>query len=271
MRSIAFTSFVGILLAVVTSEAQDIIVHVSSHVEYVITDSRGRRTGFDPVLDRSYSEINNSYGVSSIDSEDPNMEPPEPVNEFMSNDPVDGTYHLKLFGTKLAGYRLVTGISRGPGDGKTFEFIGVIDSNGVQEYEFNYSSIPGVPFQATKSTNGNILRQDFENCYRLKLLGNKSVYKELSNRISQIERRFGQGDSSKAYEELKRLGRQLKKVKEETEKHEQRKQKSDRFITKEACDILAEDITILESSFSSHWRHDKGGKRLKSKDDQRKD
>jgi hypothetical protein len=100
------------------------------------------------------------------------------------------------------------------------------------------------------------LREDLRNCFKLGFLGGRSLFRELVEKVEHIEKRLERKDSSKAFEELEKLAKELKKVRDETEKHEGRKRKPSRFITKEAYDILNEDVTILMSSLPPR-KHDK--------------
>ena len=241
--------FLSVFLLIGRAPAQNgISIGAGGGVEYVITDPLQRRAGINPIVNQRYREINNSYGVYSVDSEDPDVDPPEPVNEFMTHDPVNGVYHLTLYGTKLARYRLSILVDA-QNKGKAVVLFGMIDSNQVRKLEFEYSSDSAAPFLVRKITISGTLKEDLMNCYKLKLLGNQSVYKEFSNKTAKIERQFGNGDSAKAHDELEKLVKELKKLREETEKHEERRQKPNRFITREAYEILSDDIAILMSSF----------------------
>lgn len=224
----------------------EVSISVNGGIEFVIVDPLGRREGIDPMANQRYREINNSYGEFSVDSEDPDIDPPEPANEFETHDPVDGLYRLTMYGTKAARYRLFV-ISRSQDKGEGLDTYGLIDSNQVRVLEFNYSGDSTKPFVVRKLITATNLREDLGNCLRLKLLG-RSLYKELLERVEHIEKRLDRKDSSKAFEELEKLAMELKKLRNETEKHEGTKRKPNRFVTKEAFDILNEDIAILMSS-----------------------
>lgn len=232
-----------------------ISIDINGGVEFVVLDPIGRREGMDPIANQRFREINNSYGEFSVDSEDPDVDAPEPYNEFMADKGIDGLYRLTLFGTKPARYRLFI-VVRSKEKAQGFDMFGLIDSNQVRVLEFTYSNDSTVSFVVKKLITATDLREDLRNCFKLGFLGGRSLFRELVEKVEHIEKRLERKDSSKAFEELEKLAKELKKVRDETEKHEGRKRKPSRFITKEAYDILNEDVTILMSSLPPR-KHDK--------------
>ena len=270
MKHSIFVFFLLVPLTVDRASAQNgISIRVGGSVEYVVTDPQQRREGVDPIANQLYREINSSYGEFSVDSEDPDVDPPEPVNEFMTHDPVDGFYRLTLFGTKLARYRFSIVVDA-QNKGKSSVTFGTIDINQVRFMEFDYSSDSSKPFVLKKLITGTNLREDLNNCQKLGFLGGRSLFKELLEKAEHIENRLERSDSSKAYEEVEKFAKKLKKVRDETEKLEGKKPKSNRFITREAFDILSEDVAILMSSLSPRKHHKKDdNRRDKQEDDDR--
>lgn len=236
-----------------TVSSQDfkhITIRVNGGIEYVIQDPSGLRAGINPFLGQRYVEINDSYGVHSIDSEDPNIDPPEPVNEFETFEPVDGSYEITLFGTKPSAFTLYVLLARSMmrGDRKAFDIVGVIDSGNTLKYEIEYSSTTQALFHVSKTVRSGTLRQDFENCYKLNLLGQHPLYQQLDARIRNYERHLERGDSSKAGDELVKFDKELDRIRNETIKHEQRPGRKDKpplFLTEDAYTILKEDVAVL--------------------------
>lgn len=223
-----------------------VTVRVNGAVEFVIKDPLGKRSGFDPKLNQRYDEINESYGVFSIDSEDPNVEPPESVNEFMTQNPVDGKYSLSLYGTKPSEYRLSIVISRALDEGADFIFKGVMDSAATVQYEFEYSSVSGTPFTATKVVSSSTLRQDLDNSFKLNLLGGREFYKELNHRLDKFEKELTKKDSSKARHELEKFWKNIDEVFQKEKKKEKNEEKEDKkFVTDDAYQIFQEDVQAL--------------------------
>jgi len=239
-----------------------ITVTLSGGMEFVITDSLGRRAGYDPMKRQRYDEINESYGVFSIDSENPEVESPEPVKEFMTHTPIDGRYRLTLFGTKSCRYTLSITLSRGIQDGAEFDFDGVADSNTVQQYEFRYSAVPKTRMTANKIVQPVTLRKDLDQCYTLLLLGGKELHKDLTHRLDKFEKYLAHKDSSKAREELEDFKDKIEDVRKQTVKKEQKKERREKeFLTKDTYQILQEDVDALLKQLPQRrkgkgWDHD---------------
>ncbi|MBM4162466.1 MAG: hypothetical protein FJ217_15365 [Ignavibacteria bacterium] len=225
---------------------RSITVAASGGVEFLIQDSLGRRSGYDPRTAKRYDEINQSYGVFSIDSENPSVPAPEPVKEFMTYAPVDGNYTVTVFGTRSSPYRLSMTLSRGIRDGADYDFGGVVDSNIVVQYQFRYTSVPHEPMSAFKVVRLQTLREDLRTCYTLKFVGEKELYNDLTRRLDKLDKYLSDKDSSKARHELEKFQEKIDQVRKETVKTEQKKAKPPKhFISKDAYDILTEDVTLL--------------------------
>ena len=242
-------------------------------IHYVVTDSMGRRTGFDPRIDGDYSEIPNmGYGLSGADSHDPDT---EPLNfwEFGFNTNVkDPTFHEQFTVTVIGIHRGVfsgiVGWSVDPGKGGSAKIQGLVDSNQTSSFTFSISMDTSRVFEYSKVVAASSLRQDLDNSYDLNLLGNRSLYKKWGQQVERIENQLERKDPSKAYEELERFAKELKNVREETEKHEERKRKPNQFVTSEAFDILSEDVAILMSPLSPRKHHkEDDDRRDRQKDD----
>ncbi len=199
MKARAYLLIFGIPICVTTlsvREKQDknVEITVSGGVEFVLTNPGGKRSGFDPTLNKRYDEINHSYGVFSVDSENPDVEPPEPVNEFVDDNPLDGIYRLTLHGTKLSQFRLSILLLRSivKSDGKAFIFKGVLDSGATQGYQFEYTSIPGAAFTANKIVDGQTVQQDLSLSFKIGWIKNRgilnSLQQKLDNALQQKEK-----------------------------------------------------------------------------------
>jgi hypothetical protein len=248
-----------------TREFHDLSVRATGGAEFVLKDALGRMSGFDPTTNRRYDDINNSYGVFSIDSENPDVQAPEAVNEFDTRDPVDGLYTLTLHGTKLTLYTLSVVITRsindstGDVDGKEFNFKGVIDSGQVFSYVVRYASTRGAPLESYKIVQASSLRQDLACCYNLTLLGDKEIYKDLENRANKFSDYLIDKDSVKARHELEKLQEKLDQIRGDTVKKEHRKEKPPKhFMTADAYQILEEDVNALIKQMPTEKKDNKG-------------
>lgn len=218
-------------------------LEISGNIDFVVKNPDGKRSGFDPLVNRKYVEINDSYGVFSIDSEDPEIDAPSPVNEFMDDEPISGAYKVTLFGMKPSLYRISVSMSRTIKDGHLVESRGVIDSNQVIEYALQYDRSPGRPYIVERVIEGRTLRKDLDNCYKLQLLGAKPLYVDLSHRLEKYEEWIQKGDTAKARQELEKLSKKLDEV---YEKSKGPSKDLNHFIKEEAYRILKEDVGGLK-------------------------
>lgn len=213
---------------------RDLTVRVDGGVEFVITDPFNKKSGFDPKINKRYDEINDSYGVFTVDSEDPNVEPPESVNEFMTSEPIDGNYKLSLHGTKLSKFTLFIVLARSiqPGDRKAFEFKGISDSGATLQYQIEYASTPGVPLIARRIIEKSTLHQDLDNCFKLGLIKNQGLYTSLKQKADNATTQHEKGQDRSAVNLLQAF---LNEVKAQT----------DKGLDKDAATILTEDAQAL--------------------------
>lgn len=218
---------------------RDLTVGVDGGVEFVITNPFNQKSGFDPKINKRYDEINDSYGAFSVDSEDPNVEAPESVKEFMTSEPIDGNYRLSLYGTKLSKFTLFIVLARSirTGDRKAFEFKGVIDSGATLQYQFEYNSTPNVPFIAKKVVEGSTLLQDIYNCFKLGLIKNQGLYTSLKQKANNAIAQHDKGQDRSAVNLLQAF---LNEVKAQTGKG----------VDNDAAAILTEDAQALIQQWS---------------------
>jgi hypothetical protein len=220
-----------------------ITVRVDSRIEFVITDPQGKRSGFNPIENTKFVEINDSYGVMSIDSEDPDIEAPPAVAEFDDDAPTKGTYSLTLFGTRIAAYRMSITMSRTLDDGDVLVIRGVIDSGQTQTYSFDYTPEVGKEYKVSKVIVSNSLRQDLEGYFKLNLLGGHLLFRDLSRRVSKYEEYEEKSNTTKAVHELVKLAKKLDEVYKKTIKG--KSSHPNHFITEDAYRILKEDVVEL--------------------------
>lgn len=217
-------------------------VMIHSDVDYVVVNPDGKKSGFDPTTKTTYKQINDSYGVMSVDSEDPDIDPPPPVYEFVDDEPISGEYMLTLHGTSLSKFNLFVLLTRSLEDGERKNVIGIIDSNQTTEYVVRYDRSPGKPYVVEKVIENRTLRRDLENCYKLQFLGGKPLYIDLNHRVEKYEGWIQKADTAKARQELKKLEKKLDEV---YEKSKGPSKDPNHFIKEEAYRILKEDVMGL--------------------------
>jgi len=248
----------------------DVEIIVKGPVEFIVKDFAGRMTGFDPRSETYFKEIPGaSYGTGGVDTEDPTV-PAIVIQEFGfgTGSPSPGKYSVSLIGTGLGVFegRIVVTRLLSSSTGASFVFKGIINRNQVVGYLFVFAPDSANPLTAEKEVPSSILRQDLDNSYKLKLLGEKELHKDLSHRLDKLEKYLSDKDSSKARHELEKFGEKIEDVRDQTIKTEQKKQKPlKHFITADAYQILQEDVNALLKQLPD----EKKGK--KEKDDDKGD
>jgi hypothetical protein len=271
-KMIAVISLVNMFASTCYSQDyQGIQIHVNGEIEFVLTDAQGRRSGLDPRTEDRYDEINQSYGVFSVDSEDPNVEPPEPTHVFMTQSPIDGLYTLRLFGTKLTSFTLIVTIAGSDlKDQDQLVQHGVIDSGFVREYQFEYHLSPQTPYEMERVYSEGNLQDDINSCYAIDLLGNRQFHLRLLRGADAFDSKIAKGDTIRARHELLALKKDLEEVhktmsKEEKKAPRRRGRRIHRptrdFVDDEAFEILTNDVDALLKQIPS-LREKKRWKRI---------
>jgi len=265
-------------------------LNVSSgvQVQFIVTNPSGRRTGEDPrgmpnpMQGKALREIPGaSYSISSVgDSPQKEYEPSrqdlqfEFQYRFITPDN-DGTYTIQTIGIELGVYSLFVHISPRRGSNiKTFrkQIKGLTDIDQVTEYKFTYRSTYPTLASLEKVVALQTFRQELDNSYKLKLLGDRELHKDLSHRLDKLERYLADKDSSKAHHELEKFGEKIEDVRNQTIKTEQKKQKPPKhFITADAYKILQEDANALLKQLPDDKREKKEKEGKKEKDDAKDD
>jgi hypothetical protein len=131
----------------VVDELNGLVFFVHSPAELLVTDPAGRRTGFDAVAGRSYSEIPGaSYGANRIDDlTDGSPTASSGTNEFVKTTPMDGDYTVSVMGTGTGTYDLDLRAYSGHGDLSQARYDDVaIEPGQVHGFQFSYAGA-GMP------------------------------------------------------------------------------------------------------------------------------
>jgi hypothetical protein len=121
-------------------------ITLQSPAELLITDSRGRRTGFNPITQTTYNEIPHSlYYTERLD----NAETGElgmPIKSLHIGQPEDGFYRLQVIGHESGTFNLSIGAFDLNGSSTIQELkTGLTQNKSVSEYLITYTSQPGQP------------------------------------------------------------------------------------------------------------------------------
>ncbi|MBI5744999.1 MAG: hypothetical protein HY952_10685 [Elusimicrobia bacterium] len=170
-------------------------------VHFVITDSLGRRTGFESFFlskrgslrVNSYREIPNAaYGVDQASSLDPSIVPHEPESATLNIFPPvsKDTYTIQFIGLDNCKYSVnmyLDGIGGEPGNTKQFEAY--ITSGTTQQYSIHLDPAPGAPAPVIiKTVTFDVLRNDISVAKNLSQLGDDKFVRSLSKTIDLAEK-----------------------------------------------------------------------------------
>ena len=126
-------------------EESSVTVACNSTVELLLTDPSGKRTGGDPILQRSYDEIPSAYYESAgiEDAQAGAVESDPPKTLFISN-PFPGRYRLSITGTASGTYacRLLSDDAAGAHSEIALSDI-PIGENDVQKFAFEFDGKTG--------------------------------------------------------------------------------------------------------------------------------
>jgi hypothetical protein len=93
-----------------TYDPSMVFMHLAGNADMIITDPQGRKTGFNPITQQSYSEIPEGtyFTAESIsDPSDPNIFTP-PESRFEGMNPVSGQYQVQVFAKSNTSYQLTS-------------------------------------------------------------------------------------------------------------------------------------------------------------------
>jgi hypothetical protein len=245
-------------------------------VHFVVIDPQGRKTGVDPRgvrkpwIGRAISEIPGAnYSTSGV-GDNPTinqLEQSDNSHEFLyglRSPENDGVYQIECIGWKPVRYSLYVDVT--PDDTSSMQPFraikrGLIDKNEVVKYTFEYYGRPEATVRFEELVTETTLRQDLDNSYKLKLLGDKGFYGELLNILDNYEKHLSKKNASDATKELQKFqGKMTEEYKDGTRSRDKR------FVTADALQILSYDVKYLIDHLlekSKHGREDDKDKKPK--------
>ena len=119
-------------------------VTLSGEAELLVTDPQGRRTGVDPRTGITYSEIPEaSYFIDQLEVDNGSDALSPPLKVFYAPGPLDGSYTIQVIGTGSGAYTLDILNYDELGDPSSAVASGQGETNRVDTYRMEHSSIPG--------------------------------------------------------------------------------------------------------------------------------
>jgi len=196
----------------------DIQMDSDSGIHFLVTNPHGQKTGVDPrgtsnpEIGREYDEIPESnYGTTSAGDNPEENEANQPdnySNEFLSklvSPDDDGVYQIDCFGLQLEKFTLYIALTTDdPTAMQPFwtKITGVIGPNEVVTYYWDYHGQPGIPITFEKVVKPQIIRQDFDNCSKLKIIKDAQLDSNLGNILAAFQKDLAKADSVSARQQI---------------------------------------------------------------------
>lgn len=170
-------------------------------IQYVVTDSQGKRSGCNPMTNTDYDEI--PYAGYGDMGEGGRSAWEFGFRTALEDTLFSTTYTIRFFGTG-------NGVFRGGGGGQqtwsgkgaSFRVLGVIDSNQTVTYVFNYSTDSTITPTFWKVVTPQIIRQDLDNCHKLPMIKDAQLYSNLGNILTVFQQDLAKADSVSARQEI---------------------------------------------------------------------
>lgn len=120
------------------STAQALGIYSSDPVEFILTDPRGRRTGFDPVSNTAYQEIPTSAYSTAIyrNEQDFSIPDPPPFKSLDMANQIAGQYTLNVIGTGSGNFTVEVTASDATGNWITQTYSGTTAPGVSSQFTF---------------------------------------------------------------------------------------------------------------------------------------
>ena len=215
-------------------------VDIVGPIEFVVTDSSGRKQGFDPRTNSSFNEIpNTNYALGGTGTIDPADEPIDATEFSFINQISDPNfrenYSLQIIGTGLGIYLGGNAMSQTYALDISIDILGVINLNQTINYTIFFSTNPLQPPTMKKVVTIAVLRQDLVNCRTLNIILDQTIYKDLLKDVDQYKTAIASKNFQSAQKKLLDFKKRVDKVQSDSTK-----------ILDKAFKILTEDISILQ-------------------------
>jgi len=126
-------------------DARSLAISAHSPVEFVVTDSLGRKSGYDPATGTVWDQIPNAvYYTRELGPNGPGISLHSKELDIPS--PLDGEYIVTVIGTGEGNYKLDVYASNWQGNVERQVFSGVASSGSRAEVSVDYSSYTGLSY-----------------------------------------------------------------------------------------------------------------------------
>ncbi len=215
-------------------------INTGGYVHFIITDPQGRRTGYDPILDRGFDEDPKAAYSDISHGDDETGRPPEKTSIEFGINPgyaLDGIYKVQVIGMKLGIYRLTVFFSQCDPQTDTLKrerirLKGVSDYGSSSNLELTFNKIPGQPLGVIRTATINSTKIDVETSYKVGWITNKGIMQSLLAKLDAAESALNRGQKKTASNQLNAF---INEVKVQTTIH----------IKPECAEMLVEDAEYI--------------------------
>lgn len=231
------------------------IMEITSNrkIHFIVIDPQGRKTGRDPrgaedpYYGKKFKEIPRAnYSLNSIGDSPENDDPQgsDIQHEFlfeMITPDNEGTYQIECYGLSLGFYSLYFTLSPEKESNMTAfrtTVTGIIDTNQVTFYRFEYRRGSGSPVKFAKNIEPKEMYQNVTSLLKLKYISNQGIAHSLQQKLTNAGQQKENGQTKAAINILQAF---VKEVNAQQEKG----------ITKEAAKLLIADAEQLIREWSA--------------------
>jgi hypothetical protein len=223
-------------------------IDVFGPVQFIVTDSTGDKSGYDPRNLNEYNNIENmSYGVGGLSIQEASNIEDTSAWEFGTNDVItDSSFQMKytveIIGENIGYYKIEGALIQDLlGHRKNINKNGVLDSLQSVFYRMSYSTNPNFTPVFTKIVSAPTIRQDLENCYKLNLIRNQSLFSNLLSSVNRVDATLLLNDTLSARYNLLQFDIQIDSISNDTLK-----------LAPVGYQILKEDVSQMFTDLPPH-------------------
>lgn len=153
----------------------------------VLTDSHGRRAGYDPATGQGYTEIPGSAYFLDAIADDVTGAPPDGFTFLLQvAQPEEGMYTAVVLGSELTSYVLsIRGFSKDGSKQPPIEFDGVSNSGTESKFALAFEKEPGDRTQAVRIASTESTIADIDAAEELGLIDNRGIARSLRKKIEK--------------------------------------------------------------------------------------
>lgn len=167
------------------SDRSNLNIVVDTNADLMLTDSLGRRTGFDPATGHDVTEIPDAvHFVNATDDEETGALPTSAIHWVNSFQPGAGSYQVTVTGINLGSYTVAINVASADGTPEApLSLPGVGTAGSRSTFNIEFSPVPGTGATLSRLATFQGTLTDINNCMQLGLFTNAGIANSLSQKI----------------------------------------------------------------------------------------